>query len=325
MRSRRLRLLALVVLPAVLLTGCADSANEGSNASGTMSVSSDFAGITVDPASGTSAPTLELPTKPFRTQDGQFRVITPGTGADIPADASLTVAHAMYAGTDGRQLATSFTEHGSTLALGDESTPEMFTKAFEGQKTGVRVLVGVPAHQMYNQASLPAGLTMDDALLFVIDVRDVRKRLNQAEGTAVPPKAGLPTVEVPQDTSQPAKITVPSPTPLKETVAQPLIVGAGAKVTKGQTVRFTYTGATWRDPATPFDYSGKYPNRYMESPIGVGQLIKAWDEHIVGQPVGSRLLLVVQPADGYGSAGGGNGQIKGDDVLIFVLDILDAY
>ncbi len=324
MRSRRLRLLSLVVLPAVLLAGCADSANDGSN-TGTMSVSSDFAALAVEPASGSGAPSLTLPTKPFRTQDGQFRIITPGTGADIPADASLTVAHAMYAGTDGRQLATSFTEHGSTLALGDEQTPETFKQAFAGQKVGVRTLIALPAHQMYVQNSLPAGMSMDDTLLFVIDVRDARKRLTQAEGTAVPPKAGLPTVEVPSDTSQPAKITVPSPTPLKETVAQPLIVGSGAKVTQGQTVRITYTGATWRDPANPFDYSGKQPARYAQFPIGVGQLIKAWDQHVVGQTVGSRLLLVVQPADGYGEQGGANGQIKGDDVLIFVIDILDAY
>lgn len=325
MRSRRLRLLSLVVLPAVLLTGCADSANEGSGASGTVSVSSDFAAISVDPTSGTSAPTLAWENKPFRTAEGQFRIITPGSGADIPADASLTVAHAMYAGTDGRQLATSFTDHGSTLALGDEKTPETFTKAFEGQKVGVRVLIGVPAHQMFNQSTVPQGLSMDDSLLFVVDVRGARERLTQAEGTPVPPKAGLPTVEIPTDTSQPAKITVPGPTPPKETIAQPLITGAGATVAQGQTVRITYTGATWRDPANPFDYSGKTPARYAEFPIGVGQLIKAWDEHVVGQKVGSRLLLVVQPADGYGEQGGAGGQIRGDDVLIFVIDILDAY
>ena len=104
----------------------------------------------------------------------------------------------------------------------------------------------------------------------------------------------------------------------------PSLPAAGAKVTKGQTVRFNYSGATWRDPATPFDYSGKYPNRYMESPIGVGQLIKAWDEHIVGQTVGSRLVLVVPPKDGYGSTGNPDGSITGTDTLVFVIDILDA-
>ncbi len=326
MRSRSLRLLSLAVLPAILLTGCADNPDIGPDSSGSVSVSSEFAGIAVNPAADASAvPTLDLPTKPFRTSGDQHRVITEGTGAEIPADASLTVAHGMYAGTDGHLISSSFTKEGSTLALGDPTTPSAFKSAFAGQKVGVRTLIALPAPEMFDASQLPAGLTMDDALLFVVDVRATRQRLTRAEGTAVAPKPGLPTVEVSDDVTQPAKITVSSPTPIKETVAQPLIVGPGAKVAKGQTVRFTYTGVTWRDPGNPFDYSGKNDPPYAEFPIGVGQLIKAWDTHIVGQTVGTRLLLVVQPADGYGASGGGGGKIKGDDVLIFVIDILDAY
>jgi len=53
-------------------------------------------------------------------------------------------------------------------------------------------------------------------------------------------------------------------------------------------------------------------------------VIKAWDSQLVGQPVGSRVLLVVPPADGYGAAGSPP-KISGTDTLVFVVDILAAY
>ncbi len=41
-------------------------------------------------------------------------------------------------------------------------------------------------------------------------------------------------------------------------------------------------------------------------------------------PVGSRVLLVIPPADGYGKAGNSSAGIKGTDTLVFVVDILGA-
>jgi peptidylprolyl isomerase len=45
---------------------------------------------------------------------------------------------------------------------------------------------------------------------------------------------------------------------------------------------------------------------------------------VVGQTVGSRVLLVVPPADGYGAAGSASVGIDGTDTLVFVVDILAA-
>ena len=58
--------------------------------------------------------------------------------------------------------------------------------------------------------------------------------------------------------------------------------------------------------------------------IGKQQVIKAWDAQLVGKTVGSRVLMVVPPADGYGAAGSPP-KIKGTDTLVFVVDILAAY
>ena len=41
--------------------------------------------------------------------------------------------------------------------------------------------------------------------------------------------------------------------------------------------------------------------------------------------MGSRVLLVVPPADGYGKAGNPQAKIKGTDTLVFVVDLLGAF
>jgi peptidylprolyl isomerase len=124
---------------------------------------------------------------------------------------------------------------------------------------------------------------------------------------------------------KPATITVPkgAKAPTK-TVVQPLIEGGGGVVKKGQTVRVAYTGALWKDGSV-FDSSASRPEQpYFDFPIGGGQVIKGWDEGLQGQKVGSRVLLVIPPADGYGTAGSPP-KISGTDTLVFVVDILAAF
>ena len=45
---------------------------------------------------------------------------------------------------------------------------------------------------------------------------------------------------------------------------------------------------------------------------------------LVGQKVGSQVLLVIPPADGYGEAGAPNAGIGATDTLVFVIDLLAA-
>lgn len=56
--------------------------------------------------------------------------------------------------------------------------------------------------------------------------------------------------------------------------------------------------------------------------MGTGSLIKGWDQALVGQTVGSRLLLVVPPSLGYGDKA--SGSIPANSTLVFVIDILEA-
>jgi peptidylprolyl isomerase len=84
----------------------------------------------------------------------------------------------------------------------------------------------------------------------------------------------------------------------------------------------SYTGALWKDGSI-FDASAKQESKSFTFQVGKGAVISGWDKAVKGQKVGSRLLLVVPPAEGYGDKG--NGAISGTDTLVFVVDILAAY
>ncbi len=87
----------------------------------------------------------------------------------------------------------------------------------------------------------------------------------------------------------------------------------------GQNVTFHYSGWLW--DGTPFDSSWEKGAAFTTS-LGTGQVIQGWDQGLVGQPVGSQVLLVIPPALGYGDAE--QGSIPANSTLVFVVDILSA-
>ncbi len=164
------------------------------------------------------------------------------------------------------------------------------------------------------------GVKKNDTLLFVVDVKGVRTPLKRATGTSVSPPDGLPTVELGAD-GKPT-ITVPKSAPPTQLVVQPLIKGDGPVVAAGQTLTVQYTGIIYGS-GKQFDSSWDR-GAPADFPIGAGQVIKGWDEGLVGQTVGSQVLLVVPPDKGYGATGQSQAGIAGTDTLVFVVDILDA-
>jgi peptidylprolyl isomerase len=192
-----------------------------------------------------------------------------------------------------------------------------------GSKVGGRELLALAPKEGVTAGLTSQGVKKNDTLLLVVDVKDAQKPekpLKRAKGTAVPAVAGLPTVKLASN-GKPT-ITVPQTAPPTTLVAQPLIKGAGSVVKAGQTILVQYTGVIWKS-GKKFDSSwdrGK-PTSF---PIGVSQVISGWDEGLVGQTVGSQVLLVVPPDKGYGAQGQPSAGISGTDALVFVVDILQA-
>ncbi|WP_428962461.1 FKBP-type peptidyl-prolyl cis-trans isomerase [Micromonospora fluostatini] len=106
---------------------------------------------------------------------------------------------------------------------------------------------------------------------------------------------------------------------LKELKVTPLIEGTGAEVKSGQSITTNYVGVFYAD-GKEFDSSWERGEPATFA-IGVGQVIKGWDQGLVGVKVGSRVQLDL-PADlAYGNDASG-GRPTGP--LRFVVDVLAA-
>ena len=98
-----------------------------------------------------------------------------------------------------------------------------------------------------------------------------------------------------------------------------LIQGTGAAVQSGQTISVNYVGVTYAD-GKEFDSSWSRSEAFS-FPAGAGNVIKGWDQGLIGVKVGSRVQLDI-PADlAYGDKPSG-GQPAG--ALRFVVDVLSA-
>jgi peptidylprolyl isomerase len=123
-----------------------------------------------------------------------------------------------------------------------------------------------------------------------------------------PPAKGEPTVP---------PVTGTPPTTL---VVKDIKKGTGAVVKSGQTLTVNYVGVSC-STGTAFDAS--YPRRQPFSfPLGQGQVIKGWDQGLVGMRVGGQRELVIPASLGYGATG--SGSIKPNETLIFVVDLVSA-
>jgi FKBP-type peptidyl-prolyl cis-trans isomerase len=102
-----------------------------------------------------------------------------------------------------------------------------------------------------------------------------------------------------------------------------LVEGKGPKVAKGDLLVADYLGQVYASNKV-FDnsYDRGQPAGFQ---IGSGQVIKGWDKTLVGVKAGSRVLMVIPPADGYGTPGNAQAGIKGTDSLVFVVDVIASY
>ena len=100
---------------------------------------------------------------------------------------------------------------------------------------------------------------------------------------------------------------------------QDLTVGTGQEAKSGDTVTVNYLGTLTN--GTKFD-SSYDRNQPFTTQIGVGQVIKGWDEGIVGMKVGGKRKLIIPPSLGYGSQA--MGSIPPNSTLIFEVELLDV-
>jgi peptidylprolyl isomerase len=96
--------------------------------------------------------------------------------------------------------------------------------------------------------------------------------------------------------------------------------GTGVKPTSGQTISAHYTG--YLLDGSKFD-SSVDRGQPFETPIGVGRVIKGWDEAFADMKVGEKRVLFIPSGLGYGARGAGGGRIPPNATLVFDVELLD--
>lgn len=264
-----------------------------------------------------SDPTVTFST-PLKVTGTERTVLITGKGAKTTSGQNLGLGLAAYNGTTGKAIAPS-EGFGSSAPVTAKIDPKSFLPGFVSAAdclpVGSRAVVTTTAEGAFGSGYAQLGVKKTDPIVIVTDVRSVP--VMRATGKAVTPPAGFPAVKLDAKTGEPT-ITIPKSAAPSETKIGLLKQGAGETVQPGDTVTVQYKGVLWRNgQAFDSSWSRGEPASFQTTGVVVG-----FKKALEGQKVGSQVIAIIPPADGYGSAG--NGDIKGTDTIVFVVDILST-
>jgi peptidylprolyl isomerase len=304
--------LLIPLIAALALVGCGSSSSPPASPNQSVTAAGTFG----------KAPAVTIPAKKAGS-DLYVKTEIQGSGPALAKSDAFLTNYVVYVWSGATHKLVLSTYTSTPQVLSGSLLPGLET-ALDGKKIGSRVLAVLPPKYGYGaQGNTQVGVTGSDTLVFVVDIVKSYSATASASGTQVSNGGGsLPTV-----TSAAGKaptVTIPKTSPPSSLVVKTLIKGTGAPVAKGQEVVTQYVGLNWRTRAV-FDSSWSRGAPFgFEIDASPAQIIPGWDTGLLGVPVGSRVMLVIPPKDGYGSAGESSAGIKGTDTLVFVVDILDA-
>jgi FKBP-type peptidyl-prolyl cis-trans isomerase len=315
---RAAALVFFLLLAAAAVAGCSSSSS--STAASTSSAA--YNQVTVTGAFN-KAPTVKIPAAKG-AGSLYTKTLIQGTGATVNSSEGIVANYVAYdwSGAKSTQLGSSYTSKIPSIFVGQLLTG--LEKSLYGQKLGSRVLAVIPPADAFGSTgNSTEGIKATDTLVFVVDMISKFETTPVSGTQAATGNSAVSVGKTTAATTTGPAVTINSkatpPTKLQVTT---LIKGTGAKVVKGDDVAVQYTGLIWRTGKVfQSSWSAKSP---FTTEIGAGQVIPGWDTGLVGQTVGSRVLLVIPPADGYGTSGQSSVGITGKDTLVFVIDILAA-
>ena len=316
-------LCAALLIPA--LAACGGGSGEADDAGSTESSASDtaavgelsevsFSGDVGDSLTATWHSKLEA------AGDTTVTTLVEGDGEKVATGDTVTTYLWLGNGSAKKDLFSGY-DAGSPEAIpNDDQIGPVFTELLTGATYGSRVAAVTTAAELFGASveNNQFGVNATDTLVVVADLM---------EKQAVAPE---PTDDSAHDVSPSTQPTVVeedgTPTgldfsgieePALDTPVQRVVLdeGTGAAVKASDTVKVNYLGATY-DADSPFDES------YSGSPMtsALSGLVQGWGIGLEGVKVGSRVLLQIPPAYGYGAQG--SGAIPANATLWFVIDVI---
>jgi FKBP-type peptidyl-prolyl cis-trans isomerase len=325
--------LAVAAVVVTSLVGCAPSGATNSSASCTPYYSSGAASSTVKvTGKTTAAATATFPT-PLVVKSPQISQNNAGTGAKIQPGDQVDFEYTVYNAKTGESLGSSgYGASGSTTprvgvdALLKNKPTYALTRSLQCATTGERYTLVTTAKAAFGAGALSQnGISDSEVLVIVVSVVDHFP--GKSDGTNLLPQDGLPSV-ITAVSGQPGIVlqeqTVPTGLRLETVKA-----GSGATVKKNQTVHVKYTGWTW--PTVSGDKPATWDQQTWDADQAIdlkvastadgGQLPPGMYQAIVGAKVGSQVLVVIPPKDGFPSGSAPTG-VDAKSTLIMVIDVL---
>ncbi|OIH98764.1 MULTISPECIES: FKBP-type peptidyl-prolyl cis-trans isomerase [unclassified Curtobacterium] len=319
---KRLRLLPIAIVPAVVLglAACSGAGSEGSSATPTPSASATVSPISACPKPGDESDSIRAAGKfgggkaPIVKFDAGLSATPPqatkletGKGAALDEGDYAQVSYSVYEAKDAKKLGTVGFDEGNPQVLSVGGTG--FGALLACSKVGDRVAaVG---------QSAALGFNTGGEIVVVADV--VAQVPTKADGTPQDQDPKLPTVK--DKASGEPEITIPDGVKApSKTEVEVLKQGDGATIADGDTALVQYKGVVY-STGKEFDssWSKGTPASFT---VSESALIKGFVTGLVGQKVGSQVLIVATPEDAYGANPQEGSGIPKNATLVFVVDVL---
>ncbi|MFC0681449.1 FKBP-type peptidyl-prolyl cis-trans isomerase [Lysobacter korlensis] len=267
-----------------------------------------------------SQPTVTFPT-PLVTEAGQATEVVRGDGEVISRGEVADAQVSLYNGEDGQLLtATGYQENPEVILRRTASADDSLGKALACTAVGSRVVYTTTVEEVYGPDNPQIPLENNATIVAVFDVEDAFP--GRANGAPQLGQNGMPAVVLAPN-GRPG-ISVPAEEPPTDLRVAVLRQGNGPEVEQGDRVVLHYTGLTWDDEQI-FDSSWEagVPATFTavsfeDDPAGI---VPGLAEALIGQNVGSQVIAVIPPEQGY-PEGQRPAAIPEGSTMVFVFDVL---
>jgi peptidylprolyl isomerase len=179
---------------------------------------------------------------------------------------------------------------------------------------GSRVVGVVPSEDAYGTAGQPElAIGPGDDVVFVVDVLAILPL--QAAGTPSELPADFPELRLRFAPDGRPTVGIPDVDPPATLQSAVVLEGEGPVVAAGDEILLQLQAVNWRTGEV-------FDETWGDSPRSLLTVLPGVDASILGRTVGSRVVIVVPPADGFGSTGSPSSGVSGTDTVVYVVDIL---
>jgi hypothetical protein len=286
---------ALIVVAGLLatLTACSTSSAPGS-AGCTTPVSGDASNVVSATGKFSTKPTAKIPT-PIVTSKTEVSTLIQGHGQLLTDGTPALIKYTIYSGTTGKEVsASSYGKQTSPITVGATKIGPLGA-ALECSQVGSRIAVAVKASDLTSTAK-PNGKS-GPAYIVIIDV--VKAFLPKANGTLRFGVNNMP--EVVTAANGAPGISVPDIAAPKTEKVQIVRQGNGRKLTAKDTAVVQFTAVDWA--SKPKVEGSTWTDGDAATTIGLNssQIPSSIRKALIGQRVGSQVMVVVPPTSGSGS------------------------